>query len=163
MRTKEDIQFHGTNGPYNAVPAVNVKVHGYWRNVKLPLALGSSHPTGHPELIENIVTHEGFTHDWIEENVSEDAMEAYFGQTCEDAWEQLQEEAERIYGNHVKVYATGRSGGWAYIDGINTDTDSWDAIEFYCWKRFAKLASNLADSILEDMLVNIYINVWEFM
>lgn len=149
MRCKADIEYHGLGYGGNRVPAVNVKVHdsldrGFlkWKN-------------------DNPDADERFTMEWIEEHVSDDAGNSLFWLTCEVGWEELQEKAREIYGKHVKVYSEGRSGGWAYIDGINTDVETWDAIEFTKWRSFSNFAKRGKQYIMYNVVDGIYYNAFD--
>lgn len=147
MRTKADIQFHGDTSPRHS-PVVNVKVRNTWQDGYRQFV--KDNPDVDPE----------FTEEWIEEHISEDAMQTYWEFAIEQGWEQLESDAMEIYGRHIKVYSCGRQGGWAYITGpgFNPDTDSWDAIEFGKWRRFAKWAREQANGIMYLVIDGIYIN-----
>lgn len=150
MRCKADIEYHRLGYGYQRVPAVNVKNYdSIQTGYKKWLAWG--------ELDESDT---GFNLEWIEAQ-GEEYQQNVWEHVCEYSWEDLQDFAREIYGKHVKVYSEGRSGGWAYIDGINTDVDSWDAIEFTQWKRFAKYARETADDIMAQVVSSMYINRWE--
>lgn len=160
LKNKEDIEFHKLG--YNSVPAVNVKVYDSLSNGFRKFV--------ETEGEENIDPR--FTEEWIEENVPQDAFEYYWMDACEQGWDDLQNKACEIYGSQMiedrsgrhfryRVYSEGRSGGWAYIDGINHDVESWDAIEFSQWKRFAEYARIRADWIMYDIVWAIYHNRFE--
>ena len=154
LKTKDDIEFHSEYFR-NAKPAVNVKVRdsledGYkeWRK---------DYPDEDPE----------FTVDWIRENVGESVLDDTFWSMVEYRWDDLEHEAREIWGwdrigtsYRVEVYSEGRSGGWAVVTGINLDVDSWDAIEFSKWKRFAKFARATADHIMWDVVDSVYNNAF---
>jgi len=157
LKTKEDIEFH-SDGFRPSHPAVNVKVYdsltnGYkkWRE---------SNPDENPR----------FTLDWIEENISDDRGNDLFWSICQLRWEDIENEAREIWDSRqyspnnkhtINVYSEGRSGGWAIVSGINTDVESWDAIEFNKWRRFAKFARATADGIMWDVVDSIYCNEFE--
>ena len=148
LHSKEDIEYHSDRG-YDHKPAVNVKVY-------------TSLEEGFRQFVESEgEVHPEFTVEWIEENLTDEEQWAAFNSSCEWRWEDLQMKAEEEYGNGVKVYSEGRQGGWAYIDGINTDVDSWDAIEFSRWKRFAEFARATADGIMYDVVWSIHANIFE--
>jgi hypothetical protein len=160
LKTKEDIEYHGTHFDYNRQPAVNVKVY-------------DSLPNGFTRWEKDIKDHDAeFTLDWIEQNVSDEYLENIFWATCELGWETLEDEARNIWGRdmftdrygarkyRVHVYSAGRSGGWAYVDGADMDVDSWDAIEFSKWKRFARFARAEADGIMWSVVDWIYENLF---
>lgn len=122
-------------------PAVNVKVRGSLWDVKLPLELGQVSDDG-GKTWQTVTTADEFTHDWIEENLPERTVQAFYDMALEGGWEQLQSEAEDIFGD-VKVYSDGRSGGWAVVTGL-PDVESWDAIAVGRWARFEKIARAIA-------------------
>lgn len=160
---KDDIEFHSHNG--YGVPAVNVKVYKDVRSIKLPLELGSSAPLREDGTYGPYTTNytdDGFTHEWIDEKLEEDDSDNfYFQSACESAWEWLTEEAKEIFGRDVKVWSEGRSGGWAVVDGINDDVDSWDAIAVARWGRFVKAARAAADDVPYQIVMSLYLNEWE--
>ena len=154
LKTKEDIEFH-SDGFRDRKPAVNVKVYS-------SLTSGfqkwqQDNPDEDPE----------FTLDWIEENISDDRSSDIFWSMCQIRWEDVEWEAREIWNSRqyppnnrhtINVYSEGRSGGWALVDGIDTDVEGWDASEFNKWKRFAKFARATADGIMWDVVDNIYHN-----
>lgn len=145
--TKEDVTFH-SEGFGRSRPAVNIKVRGYWRDVPLP----------NPEYD---ITNPAFSHEWIEENLSEDALADYFWLACESELEYYEGYAQEIFNDpKLKLYTEGRSGGWAVIDGIE-DTDEWNAIDLAKWRKFERVGRELADGIPAQMLSLIYINRFE--
>lgn len=149
MKTKADIDYH-SDGYRDSKPAVNVKVY-------------DSLTSGHRKFLKyNPDTDPEFTEEWIEEHVSEDAMNDYWEFALEQGWEMLQTDAETIFGYGTKVYSEGRSGGWAVVDGITAQSvEEWDAIEFNKWKRFAKYARQQADDIMYLVIDGIYYNEFE--
>lgn len=152
IRSKEDIEFHRLGYGYNSVPAVNVKVH-FWLEDAYKL-FRKYEPDANPH----------FTVEWIEQHTPDDDTDYWmhlFSFACESGWEQIQGYAEEIWGKGVKVYSEGRSGGWAYVDGIDTDVDSWDAIDLARWRRFAKFARAEADDVPYQMVSSIYINEFD--
>ena len=142
---KDDVDFHSDRGP--RVPAVNVKVRDLWRIEKFVPQIQEEQPEHEPP----------FTWEWVEEHVSEDALMDWFGFACESGWEMLQQDAEDIFGSHVKVYSQGRQGGWAVVEGLK-DFDYWDAVDLAKWAKFARFARAEADDIPRAMLELIYIN-----
>lgn len=162
--TKSDIDFHSTTpSGHRPVPAVNVKVRGggYIRDIALPLELGRVSDDG-GKTYKSVTTHPLFTHDWIEENTTEDDQQAAWESAIESAWDMLKDEAERIYGAGRRVYSEGRSGGWAYIDGFSAeDVETWDAIAVARWGRFARFARACADDVPRNIVDFLYANVFE--
>lgn len=169
---KDDIDFHSDGMGRTAHAAVNVKVRDSIRSVKLPLDLGGVSDADGKNFRE-VFTDPGFTHDWIEEHVPD--IDAYFEMACADGWEQLGEEAERIWGSGYHVHSEGRSGGWAVVCYGSTcghgrsgqtqfdrdDVAGWDAIALSKWARFAKFARAVADDVTRSMVDSIYVNVFE--
>lgn len=149
IRTKEDVMLHSRGYGGFAVPSVNVKVYGGpeegWR------AFREYEPDADPR----------FTEEWVEENVGENGLNEVFWMVCGWGWEDLQMIAEEVWGDWVKVYAEGRSGGWACVDGIDNDVDNWDAVDLAKWRRFARMARVEADDIPYRMISSIYINEFE--
>lgn len=144
--TKEDITTHYDR---ERKPAVNVKVHdtlddGY--------AMWEADNPGHDPR---------FTVKWIDANLDFDAQQDYFGFACQSGYETAEQDAQEIWGSHVRVYSEGRSGGWAVVDGIDQDISSWDAIAVAKWGRFARYARGTADYTMALMCDLIYINVFE--
>ena len=151
--TKEDVEYHGTNMSYNPAPAVNVKVQGYVTDAMLHKVAAEQY--GYDATDADI-----FVAWWNAQ--TDDYLQGWYEFACESGWEDLQSDAEYIYGSGVKVYSTGRSGGWAYIDGMRADNvDGWDAIELGRWARFAKYARAIADGIPESAAILALINVAE--
>jgi hypothetical protein len=155
MRNKADIEYHALGYTSTRVPAVNVKVH-------------DSLADGFRKWKKDFPNEdERFTLEWIEENISDEALDQLFWYACERGWEDLKEKAREIYGKkyyyneYVNVFSEGRSGGWAYIHGINHDVDSWDAIEFTKWKRFHNYAKERSKQIMYDVVDGIFFNEFE--
>lgn len=63
-------------------------------------------------------------------------------------------------GYDVKVYQTGRSGGWLGVEGLPPVSD-WDAIMLARWRRFAREMSCIVDDVPYQWLWHLYVNVWE--
>lgn len=155
--TKDDVQSHGHGNP-----AVNVKIYKSFRDVKLPLHMGSSYPTGHPELISHSYTDDGFTHDWIEswcEN-NQDSANAIWDMCCIDGYEQAKDLAKDLFGPFVEVWAEGRSGGWLEVEGL-PPVEGWDAVALGQWRKFEKHCRLLADDIPYQFVTSVYLNDWE--
>ncbi len=156
---KEDIEYHYDMG--RSRPAVNVKVYGRIQDVKLPFCTGVMKDVGETEFKE-YYSHPEFTHEWIEEHISDDELNNAFDWACQCEWEWLSDEAERIFGPGHKVYSEGRSGGWAVVHPItSSDVESWDAIELNKWKEFSKTAKATAAYIPNRIVEDIYYNYFE--
>jgi hypothetical protein len=150
---KSDVRFH-TLG----YPAVNVKVpyqdQGEWRELAVKAATDDGASTEEAE---------AYAEWFMADDRAEDS--GWFSIACQDGWERLQEYAEEIFSDgmphpKLKVWSEGRSGGWAYIEGL-PDFDSWDAIMVSKWFKFVKWARQEADDIPYQVVSLIYINVFE--
>jgi hypothetical protein len=138
---KADIETRG----HNYLPAVNVKVRGYWENV--PIGPGTEFAD--PAFADYLDT------------LTDDEWNSLFEFACESGWENLRSDAEEIFGAGVTVDQEGRSGGWAVVRGL-PDVETWDAIMVSRWARFARWARANADAIPEVMVSLAYINNWEW-
>lgn len=146
-------------------PAVNVKVYGWLGSVDYD-ALRRVNGTG----MEVGMVPAWFDWEWIEKNVSESVQQEAWEEALRSGWEQMQEDASECFASvpgtrrhkepyrgkpgfepGVRVWAEGRSGGWAIVEGLpEWDTgegDSegrlvggWDAVMLGRWRRFEKLA-----------------------
>ena len=147
---KDEVTFH-SDGFRESRPAVNVTVYA---RVDSDAAIGAPreyHGDGLDPRFE----------DWYREQIEDEtfAMD-YWSFAVESAWESLQADAEEVFGKGVQVYAEGRQGGWAVVDGL-PDFESWDAIDLSKWARFAKDARICADGIPGDMAILAAINGFE--
>ena len=148
---KADIKFHSEGYGRNMRPAVNVKVYD----------------TLTDHLVERVKDEQGlpsaFSLEWIDEHLTDDARSDWFNIACTDGWEMLTELAREIWHHNprIEVYSVGRSGGWAVVEGISKCVEDWDAIDVARWGRFAKLARELADGIMYQVVDLIAVN--EFM
>lgn len=154
--SKESVEFHSDGCGRGSDPAVNVKVYGSALNIPLPLDLGRYSDDG-GETWKISRTDAEFTHEWIEEHLSDDVE--LFNIACEDGWMMLQEEAVEIFGSGVKVYSEGRSGGWAIVDGL-PEFESWNAVDLMRWRKFEKFAKAVADDIPRQIIELAYFNVF---
>lgn len=162
---KTDVQFHGDYNGYNPMPVVNVKVHS---------APFDPAFTAFRELANQVADEDGAGDGerflaWLEDKASRqyggyddiDPDGELFNFACEIGWERLQEDAETIFEDYsVKVYSRGRSGGYAYIEGL-PDFEYWDAIMLGKWARFCKWARETADDVPYQMLSLLYCNDYE--
>lgn len=150
---KDDVEFHGLGHGHQRVPAVNVKVYDYADDAMFRrVATDEVHD---PERVS--AWWEGLD-DRERDAIYSDA----FAFACERGWEDLETEACEIFGPGTKVYSEGRSGGWAYVHGIDADdVDGWDAIALARWARFARIARILADDIPYQVAWSIIVNVYE--
>lgn len=141
--SREDVEVHRDNfGP--ARPAVNVKVYGSVWDVfrRLP---------------DVDIDDARFTAEWLEENVTDEALDARFWDTCANEWEMVEQDAREIFGAGVKVWQEGRSGGWAVVDGL-PELESWDAVQLAKWRKFERYAKSIAADIPYQLLSSIYSN-----
>lgn len=145
---------------YGGLPSVNVKVYGRIADVTLPMDLGSSYPSGHPELVETSFTDDGFTVEWTRENLSDESLDTWFWDACASGMEDAQSVAEDIFGTGVTVSQDGRSGGHLVVDGL-PDIESWDAIAVSRWDRFITQVDAIVEDIPRATLWLIYANVYE--
>ncbi len=158
---KSEVEFHSEYGREGNL-AVNIKVHETLRGVKLPLSLGSSHPVGHPELIEYHKSDPRFTMEWIEKHVPESEMDSYFWSACEWGVERLIEDATGdIFADYnIKLWQEGRSGGWLVVEGL-PEIEDWDAIMLGKWHKFKKRARDAADGVPEEVIESVYYDCFE--
>ena len=172
--TKADVEFHREGYAGGQFAAVNVKVYGSFRSVKLPLDLGGvSDDMG--KTFRTVTTDEGFTQDWIADNLTDDELNSYFEFACQDSWEQLGTFAAETFGAGYHVHSEGRSGGWALIcygatcgRGLTgrtqfdrEDVEGWDAIAVARWARFSAYAKALANDVPRQVVDSIYANRYE--
>lgn len=142
---KTDVETHHNGYDWSTRhPAVNVKVYG---------------SPGDPQSPKYHGEFEGMTEEWFDA-YAEKNSEWLFESACESNREMIVNDAQEIFGSHVKVYYEGRSGGWAIVDGI-ADIDEWDAIMLSKWRRFERYAKMLAADVPYQMLSIAYINGWE--
>lgn len=147
---KDQVEFHSEYGR-GGRPAVNVKVYA---RVDSDAAIGAAREYEGDSLDPRF-------EQWYRERLEDDSFaEHYWSFAVESAWEQLQADAEEVFGPGVKVYSEGRSGGWAVVDGL-PDFDTWDAIDLSKWARFSKWARIYADAIPGDMAILASINAFE--
>jgi hypothetical protein len=153
--SRDDVETH-SDGYSPGRPAVNVKVYG-------------SLESAWAEFVKDEQPDEGFTLEWIRENVSEETLDAVFWQTCEHEFDYLTAYATTDedaifpaaqYGR-ISVEREGRSGGWAVVDGL-PEIEEWDAILLARWRKFERVAKGIAASVPLNMLGSIYLNEWEW-
>lgn len=137
-------------------PAANVKVYSTLRDAWA-------------NFVRQERSDEGFSLDWIEENLSDETLDAIFWDVCASEFEYLTAYATTDedaifpaarYGR-VTVEQKGRMGGWAVVDGL-PDIEEWDAILLARWRKFERIARNIADDVPLQMLATIYLNHWEW-
>jgi len=101
-----------------------------------------------------------FTWEWVEEHISESAMDHYWQIACEIGWEDIEVDAQEIWGDHVTVYSEGRQGGWAHVKGLS-DVESWDAVDVAKWAKFSRWAKGHAKEVPYRILELIYLNTFQ--
>lgn len=149
--TRDDVQTRG----YHGLPSANVKVY---RDIRDVFAKYAKDEDVDPR----------FTLEWIEENVSDEALDSIFWSACESEWDYLTSWATSDedaifpaarYGR-VSITQEGRSGGWAVVDGL-PGVEEWDAILLARWRKFERIAREIADDVPYQMLGLIYLNDFE--
>ncbi len=151
--SKSDVQFH-SDGFREGRPAVNVKVYGTLERA-------------FPEFVRDERPDARFTLDWIEEHLGDDGYSNYFQFACESEYEYLESWAtgkddDGLFPDHsVRLKVEGRSGGWVAVDGL-PELEDWDAILLARWRKFERIAREIADGIPYQMLSLIYINLFEW-
>jgi hypothetical protein len=147
IRTKDDVErcYHDVGRrAYCDCPHVNVKVRRFIANVDYSDA----------EIPEGLTLH------WIETHLSEEQINDCFWNVIESEREQLQYDAEQVFGAGVEVQYGGRSGGWACVTGLD-DVADWDAVMLAKWRRFARYAEQAAHGIPEQLVYSIADNEYE--
>ncbi len=154
MRTysRDDVQTHyGSDRP-----AVNVKVYrsleDSWKDFERDEG---------PD--------EGFTIEWIREHCSEELLDASFWNVCESEFEYLEGwatgsdrgEDALFPDDNITLEQDGRSGGWIVVKGL-PDLEDWNAVNLARWRRFERIARDIADGIMVNVLSSLYINEWEW-
>lgn len=145
---KDDVQRSYHSG-HSGDPMANVKVHTTQREA------WEQFRADFPEAAE-----EGFTEEWYDANVTDEQVDSLFWFICEARWEDLQSDAEEIFGRGVKVYSAGHSGGWAVVEGLG-DVDDWDAVQLAKWRKWERFARDTANYVMSEILVSLYLNEWE--
>lgn len=134
-------------------PAVSVKVYTTIRDA-------------FPQFAKDERPDPRFTLDWIEENISDDHLDAVFWNTCEwefeclDSWATGRDDDPLFPDDDVSLSREGRSGGWVVVDGL-PEIEDWDAIRLARWRKFERIARESAAGIPYQMLGNLYINEFE--
>jgi hypothetical protein len=152
--SREDVQTH-SDGFREGRPAVNVKVYRHYSD-----AWKEFQKQEEPDA--------GFTLEWIEDNVSDEQLDAIFWHCCEfefeylEGWATSKEPGDSLFpDDRVKLWQEGRSGGWIVVDGL-PDIDEWDAVRLARWRKFERIARDIADGIPYQVLSSVYINEYEF-
>ena len=127
---RSDVELRYTRGAWrDPLPALNVKVHS--------LGLDASAVASEFK---------------CDQQTAERALQFAFDAQQRNFWEGCDEIATDIFGEHVKVYSDGRSGGWLTVEGLG-DVTMWDVIAISRWARFAKaICADIAWRISADVL-----------
>lgn len=155
--TRDDVQTHSDGfGPGR--PAVNVKVYkSMWDRATW----------GQFNREEREDEDEDFTPEWVEANVNEETLDRIFWHCCEFEFEYLDGWATGSQGDslfpddRVTLWQEGRSGGWVVVDGL-PDIEEWDAIRLARWRKFERIARDIADGIPYQVISAIYINHYQW-
>lgn len=95
------------------------------------------------------------TKEWIQENVSEDTLDAYFWFACEDEYKYFLDWADEILlGTTFEV--EGRSGGWAVSNWDEDDVAGWDAVKVAQWGKIERVAREIARDINGQVVLRVY-------
>lgn len=148
--TRDDVSMHGVGYGGRVLPAVNVKVY---KNVTR-------------EIVEQVNREDGYAADgpdleWVEGRL-EDSPD-WFDIACENESEYLREWGVELFaevGHRVTIWHEGRQGGWLVVDGL-PDLEEWDAILLAKWRKFERIARDIADGIPAQMVSLLLLNVWE--
>ena len=155
MRTysRDDVQTH--YGPDR--PAVNIKVY---RSVWDDAVWSEFERDADPD--------EDFAQ-WMQDNISDEQLDACFWNVCEWGVEYLTGWAtgsdaagDRLFPDHdVRIEQDGRSGGWLVVKGL-PDLEDWDAVLLGRWRKFERIARDIADGVPVNVLSSLYINEYEW-
>jgi hypothetical protein len=150
--SREDVQQH-SDGYRDMLPAVNVKVY-----TTIEQAWDQYQREEMPD--------PGFTLDWIEDNIPEDLLQGRWESACESEYEYFEDwtttAEDSLFPDHnVRLEVQGRSGGWIAVHGL-PDIEDWDAILLARWRKFERIARDIADGIPFQTLLLIYINDYEW-
>lgn len=143
---KSNVQLRGDRNNYH--PAVNVKVY-------------KSLDDGVQEFHKSEPTAEKrFTEEWIRANVSDACLQDIWNDSCQQYFEQAEEQAKDIFGSHVVCYSEGRSNGWITVYNL-TKTEAWDAVMLAKWAKFEKVCKMLASDVPYGCVWDIYYNIFK--
>jgi hypothetical protein len=154
--TREDVQFH-SDGYREGRPAVNVKVYRDLRDAWADFE--REEPEHDPR----------FSLDWIEENMNADEIDSYFWGACESERDYLvayaTEDEDAIFPvsqyGRLSIEQEGRTGGWLAVGGL-PDLEEWDAVLLARWRKFERIAREIADTVPLQALLSIYLNAFEW-
>lgn len=146
---KNAVQFHREHyGPSH--PAINIKLYkGFEDGLR---AFKQANPDTAPR----------FTEEWMRANLSEDDLQLWWENACQQGFERAEELAHEIFGAQVNVYSEGRSGGWLTVHGLK-EVESWNAIDLAKWGKFQKIVKELVNDVPYQAVDMMYYNVFERM
>ena len=146
---KTDIETHSDNGYGAGYPSVNVKVYHVGCDTSDVIAM---FPT-------------------CSEAQAEKALEYAFTSACESFWDYwagsdnagIGENSEYAYfpGEKLRVYSSGRSGGWLIVQGL-PPVEDWNAVMVNRWNKFQKdVKTDVAYHVSKEALLEaIESNEW---
>lgn len=136
---KDDVSFR------DGYACVNIKVP--WRSLDTVV----SELRGDGEIPETLTT------EWIEENISEERLNAIFWFVCESEFEYFTDYAAEIMPG-TTFHQDGRSGGWAVSNHSEYEVEGWDAIALAKWSKIERVARQIACGVYGQVVLSIYLN-----
>lgn len=152
MTMTTTIRMHG-DGYTEPRPAINIKLTHLTRNDYLADDLFVS-------LVDEIEGGAGFTAVWVNEHVTDEEFEYWYGVACGQGFAALELAAWDAFGEHVRVHQEGRSGGWAEFEGLLHPLE-WTPEDIDKWAGLATIAAELCADIPRSTLWLIGTNVYE--
>lgn len=152
---KSDVTFH-SDGYREGHAAVNVKVRA------------------RPDFYAWGVTNGAdprFTEAWVDEHTTQEDRDDFWNEALKLGWDQLDNDAESIFGKGYHVHSEGRSGGWAIVcqqlGGSShfhqfgrEAVETWDAIALGRWAHFVNYAQADASDVPYQYVDLLYWNVF---
>lgn len=135
-----DITIHCGN------PAINIKCYTGFFDTALPSEMDLA-----------------FNNKWVQDNMTDEDMSFWWGQTAAWEVEHLINEGKRIFDDidyEVNIYQSGRSGGWLEVMNLPEPKD-WDKELMDAWTRFEDLCEVAVEDFPRTLLETVYANVWE--
>ena len=140
IRRKADVETHRLGYTCKSLPALNIKV----RNFVQACDVEDEFPG-------------------VDSDVLEQAPRYCWDNAVERFWESAADFVREIFGEHVKCYSEGRSGGWMVVTGLySDDIESWDAVDLAKWRKLANcIDAEIAwlsskESMVDDIAANEY-------
>lgn len=149
--SRADVRLRSEHG--ELFPVVNVKVYGDVRDSFEAFTRAED-----PDV--------RFTLEWIAEHVSDDELGEVFWHACQSEYEYLERwttgaDGDPMFPDHaVTLEQCGRSGGWIIVRGL-PDLEDWDAVLLARWRRFERIARDIAADVPFQMLEILYLNDFE--